>query len=249
VIKRDWFRKYPRDAGRITGFVEVPLLVGALNTTKSDFLKTGAEGQRFYQFYREMQRELGEWLGNLGQLAAQPEPTKEAQKLEKLVREILQEIPELQKLFSLRGQGRVVIPDPTGNPAAQGEGGVQGVPGTLGGGGTGGTVPAAPGPEEDSYPVIDERGGLRGAPRPRPIRLGPHVMWMDGGSEQALGWVDGDNVVINKAHPAFLKAEREGMKGYHDLLSIAYAILEHLTGEGEDPLALLNRFMAAWGRI
>jgi len=248
VIKRDWFRKYPKDNERITGFVEVPSLVDALNTTKSDFLKSGAEGQRFYQFYREMQRELGEWLGRIGQLVAHPEPTREAERLEKLVREILQEIPELQTLFATPDRRPVVLPDPAGDPAVIAEGGAQKVRGTVGGSGGGGAVPVAPGPEHAEFPIVDGEGEITAARRPRSVRFGPHVVWAEGGNERPLGWVDADNIVINKTHPAFLKAERSGMKVYHDLLSIIYAMLEH-QGEGENQLPLLNRFMATWGRI
>jgi hypothetical protein len=172
VIKRDWFRKYPKDAGRITGFVEAPSLVEALNTTKSDFLKAGAEGQRFYQFYREMQRELGEWLGKLGQLLAQPEPAREAEKLERLVNEILKEIPELQTLFAALDQRPAMLLDPVGDPAAMAEGGVQEARGTRGGEGAGGAVLVAPGPEEGESPLATDEGDARAAPRPRLLRLG-----------------------------------------------------------------------------
>ncbi len=249
VIKRDWFRKYPRDAARITGFVEIPRLVEVLNTTKSDFLRTGAEGQKYYQFYREMQRELGKWLESLGEISERPAAAREAEKLERLVRQILAEIPEFQGFFGARTRQDVSIPSSDGDPAVKKESGIQRVAGIEGGAEPSDGVPVAPGPDAGESFDPSPGGDHRALPARRTLRTGPHVVWIDGGGDRGLGWVDADNVVINTGHPAFKKANAHGFKSYHDLIGIAFALLDHRATDDANAVDLLNRFLAGWGRL
>jgi len=231
VILRDWFRKFPADPERITGLVEVPELVSALTTNKCDFHRAGTEGQRYYRVYREIQSELGHWLESLGELLHPPRAPRDAGKLERLLRDILSTVPELGELL-----GSLARPAREGTAAEPGE-----------------DVRATAFPPESEEPKTQGEAGERreGAGVPRRRRLGGlQVAWVKGGTDRLMGWVDGDTVLINEDHPAFAKARDAGLKEYHDLLSVAVALLEHRGGDGpSDTLDVLSRYFAAWGRL
>ncbi len=244
VIKRDLFRKFPKDAECITGLVEVPSLVEYLQTNKADF-RRDVSG-RYAQFYREMQKILGDWLAGLGELQERSEASKETERLERVIRSILTELPEFANFFAAPVRQSVVVPTPEGDPATASPGsqltrGDQ----TAGGGGRG--IPVAPGGNGAGLHPAAE-GDQRGTPRPKPIKVGPRVRF-EKGSPGKLGWVDSDTIVINTSHPAFDKAETVGLKFYHNLLSIAYALLDERQDDVElRPLEIVDRFFAAWGK-
>lgn len=247
MIKREWFRKYPRDHERITGFVEVPMLVETLTTTKTDFLRTGAEGQRYHQFYREMQGVLGEWLTELGQLQEQAEVTRETAKLERVLRDILSQIPELATFFATKTRREVYQPSSDGEEAKV-SAGVQEVGGTYAEE-SGGTL-VSPGSEEGEGLLPEPEGPVKAAPTQRSLKFGPKVAFAKADEDRGLGWIDTDTIYINTGHPAFPKAESAGQGFYHQLISIAYALLDHRNGEeGFDPVDILKRFFGAWGRV
>lgn len=245
VIKRDLFRKFPKDAECITGLVEVPTLVEYLQTNKADFRRDTSG--RYAQFYREMQKIIGDWLADLGELQERSEASKETEQLEKVIRSILTELPEFANFFAAPARQRVVVPTTEGDPATVVPG-VQPTRGdqTAGGGGQG--ILVTPGGGNGAGLVPAEEGDQRGTPRPKPIKAGPRVRFAKG-DHGKLGWVDGDTIVINTSHPAFAKAEPMRLKFYHNLLSIVFALLDERQGDAElQPLEIVDRFFAAWGR-
>ncbi|MBI4277977.1 MAG: ATP-binding protein [Armatimonadetes bacterium] len=238
MIRRDWFRKHPSEPERITGLVEVPPLVAALTTNKCDFQRSGAEGQQFYRFYREMQSELGRWLEHIGRLPAKPAVPRDAARLERTLHEILRGMPEFHNLFA--GPGGPA----TAQPSSEAE---ELLPEA------GQAEPVHEAAEETPEETIrlgqgpPTAPGLRGQ---RHRRGGPKLAWADAGDDRYLAWVDQDTIIINTGHPAYGKAQAGGMKEYHDLLSTAVALLDIRKGvDGLDATALLNRFFATWGRI
>ncbi len=245
VIKRDLFRKFPRDAECITGLVEVPGLVEYLQTNKADF-RRDASG-RFAQFYREMQRIVGDWLARLGEIEEPSEPSKETEQLERVIRSIMRELPEFADFFGAWTRQSVVVPSSEGSAADV----VQGSQPTRGerpGRSDGNGVIVAPGSGSNEGLIPSDSGSRQGTPRPKPVKLGPKVRFEQGGPGRGLGWVDGDTVVINAGHPAFAKAEAERQKFYHNLLSIVYALLDERQGDSAfRPLEVIHRFFAAWG--
>lgn len=247
VIRRDLFRKFPKDAENITGLVEVPSLVAYLQTNKADF-RRDASG-RFAQFYREMQRILGEWLTKLGELEERAEPTKESEQLEKVIRSILTELPEFASFFGAPARQKVIVVSPDGTPASIGEGGQLTRGDQVAGDGRNAGTPASPGPLEGEGLSPREEGDQRAAPKPRPVKAGPKVRFESRGPLR-LGWVDGDTVVINTGHPAFAKAEAGRLKFYHNLLSIVFGLLDERQGDPEtDHLEIVDRFFATWGKL
>lgn len=231
VILREWFRKFPVDPERVTGLVEVPELVTALTTNKCDFHRGGTEGQRYYRFYREIQSEFGSWLESVGALSRPPQASREAGRLERVLRDILAGVPELEQLAGLLGRR-----GSEGRAADHSE-----------------DVRTAPADRRPEEPTDGEQPASRPErpAAPRRHRLsGLRVAWVRGGTDRLMGWVDGDTVLVNEDHPAFAKAREAGLKEYHDLLSVAVALLEHRgTEPADDTLDLLSRFFSAWGRL
>lgn len=54
-------------------------------------------------------------------------------------------------------------------------------------------------------------------------------------------------VLINNRHPAYLKAVKERVDGYHAVFCVAWSLSGFLK-EGRSPQQFINQFLAAWGR-
>ncbi len=248
VVNREFFGTYPKDMQRISGYVEVPYLSKVLTTTKSDFIKVGTEGLKYNGFRRDMQKRFGSWLEKLGKIEKKPEATTDTAELEKVISRILGRLPELSTIFAAKIQQEINIPSPEGETLAeaapapqkskgnkQGEGGVEG-------------LPLFPESEEAPALKVSEPGAEFATTRHRTVRFGPKVGWLESPTDLRLSWIDGETVVINSGHKAFKKAQNEGSKRYHYLLSIAMALVrESAPATPQDSLDLLNKFFVSWG--
>lgn len=250
VITRDFFGIFPRDATRVSGYVEAPYLSRIITTTKSDFIKTGAEGQRYYTFRREMQKRFRDWLEKLGNIEKKSATAPNGANLEKLIGAILGKLPELSTIFAARIPQDVPVVDGeegTTSPAARKP---QSRNGKEPGAESGETLPFDLDEEEKLPSKVAEQGAEYSTTRRRNVRLGPKVGWLEAPEDPRLSWVDGDTVVINSGHKAFKKAHREGFSLYHYLLAVGTALVrESAPATPEDTLGRVARFFESWGGI
>jgi len=250
VITREWFKKYPRDGSRITGIVEVPELVECLTTSKNAFIKTGSEGQKFYRYYRELQKVFGDWLLRIGKMEPVAREPREAARLESLVRDILRFVPELAAFFASRTRADVAIADQNGEAQRIAVVGAQKVHGTRGGEGEGEGVPVWPGQEPFQVPGPEDGSDVAAIVVPRTIKVGPKLAWVDAPDRAEMSWVDGDTILINSAHPAYQKAEQRGLTEYHNLTAIATSLVILKGPESPDEVfELVNKFMTGWASV
>jgi hypothetical protein len=65
-----------------------------------------------------------------------------------------------------------------------------------------------------------------------------------------LGWVDGNNIIINSGHPSYAKTCSDTRsRTLHNLFAIASAIQRFKGGESTLPdMMFIDRMMAAWGK-
>ncbi|MEM4269227.1 MAG: hypothetical protein QW223_03790 [Candidatus Caldarchaeum sp.] len=86
------------------------------------------------------------------------------------------------------------------------------------------------------------------------IRGGIRLAWEERPDLPKESWFDGETVTINRAHPAYLKADRERFLNYHILKCAVMSIIEFNTEKDPEPsykkiFETSERFFRIWGEI
>jgi len=251
VIKGDLFNQFPGPLGpRLFGLVEIPGLVEFLTTAKTDFVRKGKHRQ-FERLYDPVRRQFKQWLTDLGVEPTETTDTEEAAKLERELKRLVEDVPELSSFFGFRTRKDVHVPRSDGT--------------TLGTEteGTEPTLPVGEGQgrhglgirdvgDQPGTAVIEDReaGREKVEPISRTARRGPKIAFAHAPERVDLAWVDGHNIVINTAHPCYTRASSSAtLRRLHSLFSIATAIQRFLGTEEQSPdLGFVDRMMAAWGQ-
>jgi len=249
--QKEWFKQQPKNPEKLSGIIEVPELVECLVTSKTAFRKDGYSGVKYYNFYRVAQQEFIKWLDSLGLREKRFEEEKDtelANKLVKLVGKLISDIPELHTIFSARQIRQVLSPsskgDETGNLTETGTQEIN----SEESGGTQPGIPVSPGPniEKALTQPGDEQVGTK---RPRSIKFGPSISFVSDETKEDISWTEGlENVIINKAHPTFISAQKGGTIFYHYVLSVGFAIIRELPPD-QDKMSILNKYLTNWGKI
>jgi hypothetical protein len=251
VIKLDFFNQFPGGLGsRIFGLVEVPEFVNYLTTAKTDFIHKGKH-RDFESLYNPIRQEFKVWLKDIGVEIPEKIDTDEALKLEKELRKLVEEVPELGEFFGFRA--RKSIPQPSGSgtiTAAPHNGTEVTFPANGQGGGKGEFGPLDVGNHQGQTLVEDQKTGtIKAIPIGRTAKRGPKIAFLEVPDKTDLSWVDGNNIVINSGHPAYIKAQSSAVRRIHCLFSIANAVQRFLHTQREtSDLMFIDRMMSVWGR-
>jgi len=250
VIKADLFNQFPGDIGpRIVGLVEIPQLIHFLTSSKTDFMRR-KRLREFERLYDPVRQEFRNWLKRLGFESSEITGKDEALRLEKEIRKLVDDIPELGEFFGFRTRKSVLQGQTTGDVlASTHEGSELTLPSGEGESGGGeGPLDAGDGPG-DALIKDPEDGSVRATPISRTGRRGPKVAFNEAPDKRDLAWVDGNNIVVNSGHPAYKKVMANATASrLHCIYAIATAIQRFLySGETED-LMFLDKMMSAWGR-
>ena len=251
VVKPDLFNQFPGSLGpRIVGLVEIPDFVSFLTTAKTDFIRRGKHGE-FERLYGPIREEFKAWLGEIGVQPTEIAGTDEASKLERELKRLLDDVPELADFFGFRTRTTVLTQTDSGSvtagvhegtdvtfPIGEGEG--RGTPGPVG-----------PGDQPGEALVRDEESGTaRATPISRTGRRGPKITFVEAPGREALAWVEGNKVVINSGHPSYAKTRSDAVaRRQHSLFAIGAAVQRDLyRGDSAPDLMFVDRMMAAWGK-
>jgi hypothetical protein len=96
----------------------------------------------------------------------------------------------------------------------------------------------------DASVTLDLATGARG-PR-RAARYGLRIQFEERADSLDLGRLVGSTVLVNTAHPAYLRAVASRAEGYHVALSVGMA-LAPLAVEPASAQAFVTAFLAVWG--
>jgi hypothetical protein len=251
IIKSDMFNQFPTDVGpRILGLVEVPDLVHFLTTSKTDFIRHWKH-KEFERLYDPIRQEFKIWLKELGVQLSEISASDEALKLERELKKLIDEVPELGEFFGFRGPKPILQPSTSGTitadsqegaeltfPLGEGEGGESQAP----------IVDIGEGPGE-ALVENKESGTIPSKPLSRTARRGPKIAFSEVPTRVDLAWVDGNNIVINSGHPAYLKVHSNlTAKRLHCIFAIATAIQRFMFSGQTSDLIFSDRMMAAWGK-
>lgn len=249
VIKRDFLESYPmRYADRITGIIEIPRMASCLTTSKTDFNKTSGDWRRIRKTYEKAQNAFKLWLSELGALPEVRRSRAEAGKLERVVRQIIASLPEVEEFMSGTSRREVLISDRSGTSDSSFFEGIE--PTFPNGQGTrkGGEILPGEGPEDGQRLERQAGGEKKASPLSRRSRKGPRVGWVDVPDRKELGWLDQDMIYINQGHAAYKRAEKK-YRYYHDLVAVAAVIAKYANRTGVEPIGLFDRFLSTWGRL
>lgn len=250
VIKADLFNQFPSDIGpRILGLVEIPDFVHFLTSAKTDFIRR-LKYKEFEKLYGPIRQEFKTWLSELGIQSSEISASDEALKLERELKKLVDDIPELGEFFGFRGAKNILQQQSGGPiPAASQEGTEVTFPigeGEAGGGE--GLLDVGEGSGEALTEDQDE-GNIPAKPIGRTGRRGPKVTFNEAPSRVDLAWIDGNNVVINSGHPAYIKVSSNATtKRLHCIFTIASAVQKFLFSGQTQDLMFSDRMMAAWGK-
>jgi len=259
VIKRgwDWLMLNVKDPDEVTGLVEVPELAECLTTNKSDFRKDSAHLKKYYKYRKAIQRAVLKELERIGEAPVPQEKVERGlRRLGREIQEIIQNLaynfPELDELFPKTRRGEKVqgvIPDSNAQLIAKEILGGGSMTGTMGGAGTGEGIEIAPGDTPEIRLEISETPEKKGKVHTGRIRRsGIQVAFDEDPQKGILGWLVGDTIYINKAHPAYAKAKKLGVETYHYLITIAWVLSKYIETE-KSTSEFLNQFLAAWGVV
>jgi len=250
VIRTDFFNQFPGPFGpRILGVVEIPSLVNFLTTSKTDFNRRG-KLREFEALYNPVRQEFKDWLSQLGVEPTEIAASDEALKLERELKKLLDEIPELSDFFGFRTNKKTPRVGPDGTvPVILQEGTDPTFPIGEGEAGTGLGIPE-PGEGQGQAPVENEEGREIAKPISRKARRGPKVAFANVPDRLDLAWVDGNNVVINSGHPSYVKIHSDvSARRLHCLFAIGNAVQRFLAGDDTGiNLMFVDNMMAAWGK-
>lgn len=271
VIRRgwDWIGLSPSSPDLTAGLIEAPGLSAALTLNKGDFLRAGRRGITYLGYRKAIQEAVQAQLAAWGEApdredAARRRAARPLERdLETVLVDLADEFPALAALVERRPGGQRRLP--TGNTSVAGVGAAaaERAPAVAASGETESTSEASaesgtaePPPDERpvdlpppdaaharTEPTLPEAAG---GPR-KPSRYGLAVDFEERPESQELARLVESTVLVNTAHPAYLRAVASRSDGYHAALSVAMA-LGAVAVEPAGMHGFVTSFLARWGR-
>jgi hypothetical protein len=233
------------------GVVEIPDFVNFLTTSKTDFIRRWRHAE-FERLYDPIRQEFKTWLGQLGVQSSDIYDPDEVTKIERELKKIIEEVPELSELLGFRMRKDVLRHDLGGEINAQTHEGVEATfPDGEGKAGTGTSLQDV-GDQPGEALIEDQESGTQSAkPISRTSRRGPKVTFKEAPERVDLAWVDGNNIVINIGHPCYKKVHSNNTaKRLYYLFSIAIAVQRFMaSGSDTQEFIFADKMMSAWGNV
>jgi histidine kinase/DNA gyrase B/HSP90-like ATPase len=271
VIRRgwDWIGLSSSSPGLVGGLVEAPGLSVALTLNKGDFVRAGRRGITYLEYRKALQEAVQAQLTVWGETRDREDSARRRaarpleRDLEQVLRDLADEFPALAALVDQRPGGQKRLPtgsevEPEAGGGAATTGATAPVPAdsepppeeaASDGEGTDPSAIPAPtsAPEAPSPPpvTLPGRSDLTGGAR-RPTRYGLSIDFEHWADSPVLGRLVESTVLVNTAHPAYLRALASRSEGYHAALAVGMALAD-VAVEPAGAQAFLTTFLARWG--
>jgi hypothetical protein len=269
VIRRgwDWLGLTPAAPEHVGGLIEVPELAGCLTLNKGDFIRAGARGATYLGYRKAIQEVVGKQLAAWGEVpgANKEAPPREVRPLQRDLAQVLEdlacEFPLLGSLVEQRAGGQKRLPLGVRSGVSDGRAFVAASLATSAESSSSETSQSVPGngaTAEPSNPVVNEpaaefggSGGTIELPSKtitrRPAHYGLDIQFEDRPGEMEIGRLTESTVWVNRAHPAYHRAQVSHSIGYHIALAVAMA-LAPLAVESGNEHGFVMAFLARWGQ-
>jgi hypothetical protein len=273
VIRRgwDWLGLTPASADCVGGIIEVPELAACLTLNKGDFIRAGARGATYLGFRKAIQeavsRQLTLW-GD-GRSSADQAPPREVRPLQRDLVRVLEDLaldfPLLGSLVEQRAGGQKRLPLGVRVAGGDGQGFVAASISASAEAEPAENAPATPTPASEESRAPDETAtvneandgyghGSSGIQLPsksltrRPVHYGLDIQFEDRPDNIELGRLTESTVWVNRAHPAYQRAQASHSVGYHIALAVAMA-LAPLAVEAPLQHGFISTFLSRWGDV
>lgn len=243
----EWIGISPKQDFSICGVVEIPALAEILTTNKMDFLKDTASLKKYYTFRKTIQQAVMPLLENLGEevniLDKQKSFRSLSNEIERALRYVLGDFPELAPLFNFRNLNKLgpsfasstepplisIIdknPETTENQIKQ-------------------SILKNKTDEESVRSANSQTDKVKNKKGKR----GPvfSIVFEKARKDSALARMIENRIFINSSHPAYIKAQEKKQEPYHIVLCTALALSNFLE-DNHSPQKFISDFLASWGR-
>jgi hypothetical protein len=256
----------PTAPERIGGIIEVPELAACLTLNKGDFIRAGARGATYLGFRKAIQQAVGKQLAAWGDArgSSNDAPPREVRPLQRDLAQVLEDLaldfPLLGSLVEQRAGGQKRLP--LGVRGSNGDGRAfvaaaltasaesdekEAAASTSTGGDTAQNENLAV-----SEPAAEFGGAAQAIVLPartitrRPAHYGLDIQFEDRPDEINLGRLTESTVWVNRAHPAYRRAQASHSIGYHIALAVAMA-LAPLAVDAATQHEFVTAFLTRWG--
>jgi hypothetical protein len=270
VIRRgwDWLGMTPTTPEYVGGLIEVPGLAACLTLNKGDFIRAGARGATYLGYRKAIQEVVGKQLAAWGETRGGKEeaPPREVRPLQRDLAQVLEDLaidfPLLGSLVEQRAGGQKRLPlGVRGNGGDDGRGFVAAslvAAAESDRSETADTVPGGGEQTDNQTPAVSEPAAEYGAQQRaielpskaitrRPAHYGLDIQFEDRAGDMELGRLTESTVWVNRAHPAYRRAQVSHSIGYHIALSVAMA-LAPLAVEPGNHHGFVMAFLSRWGQ-
>jgi histidine kinase/DNA gyrase B/HSP90-like ATPase len=267
VIRRgwDWLGLTPTGPEFIGGVIEVPELAACLTLNKGDFIRAGARGATYLGFRKAIQAAVGKLLAAWGDKRGinAEAPPREVRPLQRDLAQLLEELaidfPLLGSLVEQRAGGQKRLPlaargyndDAHGFIAASisSTSESQDSPPV--------DISSSESESQTVNPAVNEAAEEFAGPNAtiqitgkttarRPAHYGLDIQFEDRPEDLTLGRLTESTVWVNRAHPAYRRAQVSHSIGYHIALAVAMA-LAPLAVEPAHQYGFIATFLSRWG--
>jgi len=267
VIRRgwDWLGMTPTAPTAVGGLIEVPELAACLTLNKGDFIRAGGRGATYLGYRKAIQEVVGKQLAAWGdtRAAIDEAPPREVRPLQRDLAQVLEDLagdfPLLASLVEQHagGQKRLPLATPGHNGDARGfiaaavtsfseSDGSQSAPSIVPGLESGAENPTVH-EAESQFTQRGEHIALAGkAATRRPAHYGLDIQFEERPEALELGRLTESTVWVNRAHPAYRRAQASHSIGYHIALAVAMA-LAPLAVEPTNQYGFITAFLSRWG--
>ena len=250
VVKFEFFQQFIGEiSSRILGFVEVPVLITHLNTSKSDFIKGKHLLIEFNKYYEPIRIKFKEWLDKTGIKSIESRRNEDAVKLEMEIKKIIKEFPELEGIFIAANKSNVNVKNKSGNiEVKQINGGDITFPIGSGKKGEGESPFTEPGFDQGRSFVKSKDGSERATPISRKRSSGLRISFCDEKEKEDLAWIEGSTIILNLGHKSYRKMKSQA-RILHHIFSIAICLERKLKEDSiiQNDRKFVDEFMCKWG--
>ncbi len=253
IIKFDLMNQFVGEiTSKIFGIIEIPPLIKFLNTSKTEFIRHRTTSKEYHKYYEPARNCFKEWLSETGIRASESYHAPDAIRLEREIKKLIGELPELNQLFGSSYKSPTHIQNQEGEISGNETQGVDY------------SFPDGPGNNSDGEGYLDpgvddgvafepeKEGQLKASPISRTKRCGLRINFTDMPDRVELSWVEGNIIFINSSHPSYIKIIKNNIaRNLHNIFAISIAVDKELKERGiiEIQDSYINKIMIAWGKM
>ena len=232
---------------RLFGIFEVPGLIEFLTSNKTDLREQRGRGRPLAKLTDQVRNHLKDYLESRGVTFADRKRGALSARLERELKDIVGQLPELQDFRGTRRQVESLKPDDQGKI----RGSTTTTPGnteTNESGSNGSNEGGGSDRQRSRLGTADINGPIRGRRRKSERQRGPQVAFEDQPARGEVSWIDGDVITINSGHSAYRnRLSSDSARLTYCMFAIAIALERSGILSESDEDRYVESFMSAWG--